>query len=47
MITSVTALLANTFGGRLLKGRPIAGRYQALETDTHHPGDLSAQPLDP
>jgi len=36
MITSVTAVLANSFGGRLLRGQPITGRYQAFETDTHH-----------
>jgi heavy metal translocating P-type ATPase len=35
MITSVTAVLANTFGGRLLRGERVTGRYQAFETDTH------------
>ena len=36
MITSVTAVLANSFGGRLLRGEPITGRHQAFETDPHH-----------
>ena len=36
MITSVTAVLANSFGGRLLRGQPLTGRYQAFETDIHH-----------
>jgi P-type E1-E2 ATPase len=38
MITSVTAVLANSFGGRLLRGERISGAYQAFEADIHpHP----------
>jgi hypothetical protein len=38
MITSVTAVLLNSFGGRLLRGQPITGGYQAFESDPHgHP----------
>jgi P-type E1-E2 ATPase len=36
MITSVTAVLANSFGGRLLRGERITGRYQAFAADPHH-----------
>ena len=36
MISSVTAVLLNTFGGRLLHGQPVTGSYQALGADTHH-----------
>jgi heavy metal translocating P-type ATPase len=35
MITSVTAVLLNSFGGRLLRGQPITGGYQAFESDPH------------
>ncbi|MGH8925114.1 MAG: heavy metal translocating P-type ATPase [Acidimicrobiia bacterium] len=36
MITSVTAVLLNSFGGRLLRGEPNTRRSQAFEADTHH-----------
>ncbi|MGH3452325.1 MAG: heavy metal translocating P-type ATPase [Haloechinothrix sp.] len=35
MITSVTAVLLNTFGGRLLRGQSVTGRYLIPGTNTH------------
>ncbi len=36
MISSVTAVLANSFGGRLLRGQPLNTRYASLIRDEHH-----------
>ncbi|MDK1039420.1 MAG: cation-translocating P-type ATPase [Actinomycetota bacterium] len=36
MISSVTAVLANSFGGRLLRGEPINTRYASITQDDHH-----------
>ncbi len=36
MISSVTAVLANSFAGRLLRGEPINTRYASLSRDDHH-----------
>jgi heavy metal translocating P-type ATPase len=36
MISSVTAVLANSFGGQLLRGEPLNTRYQSLTRDDHH-----------
>jgi len=36
MITSVTSVLANSFGGRLLRGESIDTRYASLTHDDHH-----------
>jgi len=52
MISSVTAVLANSFGGRLLRGESLNTRYASLVRDDHHgaagagidedgPGDFS------
>jgi len=36
MISSVTAVLANSFGGRLLRGEPLNTRYASITQDDHH-----------
>ncbi len=36
MISSVTAVLANSFGGKLLRGEAINTRYASLSQDDHH-----------
>ena len=36
MISSVTAVLANSFGGRLLRGEPLNTRYESTTQDDHH-----------
>ncbi len=36
MISSVTAVLANSFGGQLLAGQAPTTRYQSLTQDSHH-----------
>jgi len=36
MISSVTAVLANSFGGRLLRGERIGEAYTTLVADDHH-----------
>ncbi len=38
MISSVTAVLANSFGGRLLRGQTPGAGYASLTRDEHHPG---------
>jgi P-type Cu+ transporter len=36
MISSVTAVLANSFGGQLLRGEKLNTRYQSVTQDDHH-----------
>ncbi|GBD84897.1 copper-exporting P-type ATPase A [bacterium BMS3Abin02] len=36
MISSVTAVLANSFGGRLLRGEALNTQYQSFSRDNHH-----------
>ncbi|GMQ94543.1 MAG: heavy metal translocating P-type ATPase [Acidimicrobiia bacterium] len=36
MISSVTAVLANSFGGQLLRGEALNTRYQSVTEDDHH-----------
>ena len=36
MISSVTAVLANSFGGRLLRGETLNTRYTSVTQDAHH-----------
>jgi len=36
MISSVTAVLANSFGGQLLRGETLNTRYQSVTQDDHH-----------
>ncbi|MFV2000903.1 MAG: heavy metal translocating P-type ATPase, partial [Acidimicrobiia bacterium] len=36
MISSVTAVLANSFGGRLLRGEALNTRYESVTQDSHH-----------
>lgn len=42
MITCVTAVLLNSFGGRLLRGQPITGRPQPADTHHRHRGSEGA-----
>ncbi len=42
MIASVTAVLANSFGGRLLRDRTLAVGYPALMGEDHHGGSEGA-----
>jgi len=36
MISSVTAVLANSFGGRLLRGQALNTKYESVTQDSHH-----------
>jgi len=36
MISSVTAVLANSFGGRLLRGEALNTKYESVTQDSHH-----------
>lgn len=48
MISSVTAVLANSFGGQLLRGEPIDGGFSKLGADHHHAaGGAPPRPASP
>ncbi|GMQ97811.1 MAG: heavy metal translocating P-type ATPase [Acidimicrobiia bacterium] len=42
MISSVTAVLANSFGGRLLRGESLNTNYESVSQDSHHQSDLGS-----
>ena len=44
MISSVTAVLANSFGGRLLRGESLNTRYASITQDDHHQPGSDATP---
>lgn len=44
MISSVTAVLANSFGGRLLRGEALNTRYTSITRDAHHQPGGDATP---
>lgn len=44
MITSVTAVLANTFGGRVIRGQPVIKTGDVLPEDSHHHQGVAGSP---